>query len=211
MTTRWARVVRGWIAALVATFVAACSHALSGGSLPGTAGLALCLAFSGMVSILLAGRSLSLVRLAVAVTLSQAMFHSLFSLMTDPGPGAQTTAVAIAAGSGMRHGAPPLLMRSDSVASVVPMSAGADLWMWVGHAVAAIVTIALLALGERAFWGLTRLAGLVIGRLLATVLPAETAVPLLRPTADRAAAPRRRPLVLSVQRHRGPPALASVC
>jgi hypothetical protein len=83
MNTRWARFARGWIAAIVSLFVAACSHALAGGALPATAGLALCLAFSGAVCVLLAGKTLSLARLSIAVGLSQLPFHGLFSLLTD--------------------------------------------------------------------------------------------------------------------------------
>lgn len=63
MTTRWARFARGWIAAIVSLFVAACSHSLAGGSLPAAAGIALSLAFSGATGVLLAGKTLSLARL----------------------------------------------------------------------------------------------------------------------------------------------------
>ena len=49
MHTRWARFVRGWIVAAVSTFVAALSHTLGGGSVPGPLAVVVSLAFAGMI------------------------------------------------------------------------------------------------------------------------------------------------------------------
>jgi hypothetical protein len=208
MTTRWARFARGWIAALISTFVAACSHALAGGGLPGTAGLALCLAFSGVVSILLAGKTLSLWRLSLAVALSQLLFHSLFSLLTVARPGGVPTGDAV--GVGMNHGGEPMVLQPGPAASAVPpMSLAADLRMWAGHAIAAVVTIAVLALGEHVFWCLADGARLCVTRILGSVLPVDTPAAFRARLVAGAIAPRPRYLVFSIHRHRGPPVFAT--
>jgi hypothetical protein len=79
MTTRWARFARGWIVAGFSTFVAALSHTLGGGAVPGLLAVVVSLAFAGIVSIALSGRTLSTWRLSAAVLLSQLIFHGLFS------------------------------------------------------------------------------------------------------------------------------------
>jgi hypothetical protein len=205
MTTRWARFARGWIAAIVSLFIATCSHALAGGALPATAVLALCLAFSGAVCVLLAGKTLSLARLSIAVALSQLLFHGLFSLLADAPLG--TPALA---GVGMHHGGGSMVLQLGSATSTVPqMRADADPRMWVGHAIGAVITIAALSFGERAFWGLVRLTRLCISRILDSVLPVETLVTALPRQADRAIVAIARSLMFSIHRHRGPPAFAS--
>jgi hypothetical protein len=212
MSTRWARFARGWIAAMVSLFVAACSHSLAGGTLPATVGLALCLAFSALVCVLLAGRTLSLARLSIGVTLSQLMFHGLFSLLADA-----PLAAASSAGAGMHHGVDGLVLQFGSATSdaasmtgslSASMTAEADLRMWAGHAIGAFVTIAALGYGERVFWGLLRLAHLCISRLFDAVLPVETAVSAPLSRNDHPAAVIPRALVFSIHRHRGPPAVA---
>ena len=84
MTVRAARLVRGWTAAFAATAVAAVSHVLGGGSTPEPAIVLFSLAMSGLVSCLLAGRSISLLRLTMAVGFSQGLFHLLFSFGSGP-------------------------------------------------------------------------------------------------------------------------------
>lgn len=210
MTTRWARFARGWIAAIVSLFVASCSHALAGGALPATAGLALCLAFSAAVCVLLAGKTLSLARLSLAVALSQLLFHGLFSLLTT------TPGTPVPAGAGMHHGAGSMVLElgsaTSSAPSVAAMSADADLRMWIGHAIGALVTIAALGFGERAFWGLLRLARLCIShsiaRIVDSVVPPRTAPSRRLIPTDRPSAVIPRALVFSIHRHRGPPTLA---
>jgi len=203
MNTRWARFARGWIAAIVSLFVAACSHALAGGALPATAGLALCLAFSGAVCVLLAGKTLSLARLSIAVGLSQLLFHGLFSLLTDAPLGTPAPA-----GVGMHLGADPMVLQLGSARSTAPqMNADADLRMWLGHAFGAIITIAVLRFGERAFWALARLARLCISRILDSVFPVETPIAARSRRAHRDVVATPGSLVFSIHRHRGPPAL----
>ena len=203
MTTRWARFARGWIAAIVSLFVASCSHALSGGPLPATAGLALCLAFSGSVCVLLAGKTLSLARLTSAVSVIQLLYHGLFSLLADAPAGTSRLV-----GVGMHHGGGSMVLQLGSATSALPPMT-ADARMWAGHAVGAVVTIAALSLGERAFWGLVRLARLCISRVLDSVLPVETPTPARPRQADHVVAAAPGSLVFSIHRHRGPPAFAA--
>jgi hypothetical protein len=193
MTTRWARFLRGWIAAAVSVFVALCSHTLAGGNVPSPVGVALCLAFAGMICIALAGKSLSLPRLAVSVGVSQFLFHGAFSLL----------------------GSAPVTGSTGSMASTMDvqtlhLQAAADsgmampAWMWFAHAVAALVTIAALRYGERAFWAVLALARPFVIRMLAALTPAET--PVRRaPVSPVLCAPRSRLIVSSLSR-RGPPA-----
>ena len=203
MTTRWARFARGWIAAIVSLFVASCSHALAGGALPATAGLALCLAFSSAVCVLLAGKTLSLTRLIIAVSVSQLLYHGLFSLLADAPAGASPLV-----GASMHHGGDSIVLRLGSATSALP-SMTADARMWAGHAVGAVVTIAALGLGERAFWGLVRLARLRISRILDSMLPVEPSMPARLRHADHAVVATPGSLAFSIHRYRGPPPLAA--
>ncbi len=199
MTTRWARFTRGWIAAAISVFVALCSHALAGGAVPSVAGLVLCLAFSGMACVPLAGKSLSLPRLAVSVVLSQFLFHGAFSLLGSPAVTPTTRSMADMMPAHPLH-----------IEPMVDSGMSMPAWMWAAHGVAAIVTIAAIRFGERAFWDLLLLARPFVRRLLAVATavvaePAETAVAI-----DRELLPRPRVVVLSGMRHRGPPALAAL-
>src|ERR1700712_4477112 len=94
MATRWARVVRGLVASLLAAFVAGFAHVIGGGSMPGLAGVAMVLALCVPASILLAGRTISTLRLAIAVSLSQGAFHLLFSLTSNSSAGVLPHAAA---------------------------------------------------------------------------------------------------------------------
>ncbi|GGF13162.1 hypothetical protein GCM10011399_03830 [Subtercola lobariae] len=100
MSSRWARVLRGLTAAFVAVFVAGFSHVVGGGEAPGTVGVALALAFSAVVCVALAGKTLSLVRLAIAVAFSQLAFHLLFSVGAGAGVGASSGGAVGGVGGG---------------------------------------------------------------------------------------------------------------
>src|SRR5690554_5818533 len=80
MTTRWARVLRGQVVAVCATFTAAFSHGAADGAHPPLAAIALALAFSSIVCVFLAAARLSRLRLAASVAVSQLLYHGLFSL-----------------------------------------------------------------------------------------------------------------------------------
>ncbi|MES2169769.1 MAG: hypothetical protein V4479_03480 [Actinomycetota bacterium] len=197
MTTRWARFLRGWIAAAVSVFVALCSHTFAGGAVPSPAGVALCLAFAGMACLALAGKTLSLPRLALSVTFSQFIFHGAFSLLGSA-PAATTNG---SMAGGMEVHALHLQAQADAGMAM-------PTWMWGAHTVAAVVTIAALRYGERAFWAVLALARPFMLRMLAAVARAETPA---RPGPVNPA-PRllRSRLIVSSRSLRGPPVAAAL-
>lgn len=142
-------VVRGFAAASLATFAALAGHVTGGGQMPGPLGILVPWIFSFMVCVLLAGRKLSVIRLSISVTISQLLFHVLFVLGTIEPSG---TAV------GHVHGAPLVLPGGSGVTEAVV----ADGTMWVGHSLAAIVTVLVAHRGERMLLALRALAIQVI-------------------------------------------------
>ena len=197
--TRSVRVARGTLAALVSTFVAAFSHAIAGGPLPGAAGLALCFVFSWLVCIALVGRRWHRMRLAVSIAASQAMFHLLFSAL---GPGTASVASAPGVVAGHDHGTPLLL--APVVGHAHPAGD-----MWLAHLAAAVVTFFALAFGERSAAAIAALARRAVVSLLPRmpqVMP-ESAGVLLAAVRRHADLPRTRRLEFAELRHRGPPAL----
>jgi hypothetical protein len=203
MTTRWARFARGWIVAGFSTFVAALSHTVGGGGVPGVLAVVVSLAFAGIVSIALTGRTLSAWRLTLAVLVSQVIFHGLFSLGGAGGRLAQTDA-----GSGHAHdaGQTALLLAPGAGGTAAAMPADHGWLMTLAHVVAAVVTVVALRYGERAFWGLFNTARIVVLALLK--------IPVVVPVAHRkmlgtsfviGVRPRQRLAPLRPMRHRGPP------
>jgi hypothetical protein len=190
MTTRWARVARGWVAAVVSVFLALCSHALAGGAVPAVPGLLLCLAFASLVCIALSGKTLSVTRLSISVLISQFLFHGAFGLL----------ATAPTASAGPDH------MHMDLIVSPAPVVTMAmPDWMWLAHGVAAVVTIVALRQGERAFWSLVRLATPFVRRLLS--VPTVHGHPTQHSLAfAERELPTLNSVAMSIVRHRGPPA-----
>lgn len=157
MSSRWSRVLRGLLAGTAATILAAGSHTLAGDRAPSSVGLLLALFFSAIVSIALAGRALSAVRLAASVLLSQVGFHVVFSTL---GGAAEVVALG-------HHG--------QTVVSGADAMVHASSGMWLAHGIAAVVTIALLLGGERAFFGLRDTARMLLAAILSpTVTPVVT-------------------------------------
>jgi len=192
------RVVRGAAAASVATFVALLSHVSGGGAMPGWIGVVVPLSLSFVVCTALAGRRLSALRLAAAVAVSQVLFHTLFVL------GSYDLGAA-----GHVHGAAaPVVVSGDIGPALSP-----DAAMWLGHAVAALITTVALHRGERAVAQLRALT-VRLGRWLRArvrvVVAALGPVPVRRALADTVAVARPTSVrvVASAQR-RGPPLLAS--
>ncbi|WP_010203044.1 hypothetical protein [Salinibacterium sp. PAMC 21357] len=186
MHSRAMRVLRGSAAAFFATLAAALSHLFAGGVSPSLFGMAISLVISVAVCTLLAGRTVSLARLTVAIVVSQTLYHTLFSTMLAPD--------GIA-----RH---DMSLMSANFSSVT-QSAGSV--MSLSHLGAAVVTIIMFRYAEVAFWGLLTTARLFLARLLTPVvaIAVRTArVPLpeqvlhLAPFASR---------FLSTMRYRGPP------
>lgn len=202
--SRAARVVRGSLAAAVATFVALVSHVTGGGQLPGWVGIVVPLVLSVAVCTVLAGRRLSLWRLSIAVAVSQILFHTLFVLGTfSPSPGSADVTVH------HMHGASWMPMGD---ASNVATSLHPDVSMWVMHGIAAIVTIAALYLGERAYNRLREITAELAQWARRHLLPVLIALPFepVRPLVAAVGQPFRpacSPLARSLSR-RGPPVIA---
>lgn len=197
--TRQLRALRGVIAAAIATFTALLGHVAGGGSVPGWLGIVAPLVLSAAASVLLVGARLSLWRLGVVVAVSQTLFHTLFVL------GTPTTGV----GGGHHHGAITLPMAAPGAPA-----AGFDPAMTLGHAFAAVVTIAALYRGEVAVRALLRLAALLasavrtaLSRIPGAFAPLAALAPP-RATIDRTVLPLRGRVVVVAPR-RGPPALAN--
>ena len=157
MTSRWSRVLRGLGAGSAATLVAAASHSVAGGRLPGVVGVTLALFFAVIVSIALTGRRLSAVRLSASVLVSQLAFHVVFSTLGNAAEvvtdGHHQTVVA-------------------GTAMVTHASGG----MWLAHAVAALVTTLALVFGERAFYGLRDTAWMLLAALFSPTARQAVAV-----------------------------------
>jgi len=200
MTTRWARLARGFSAAVIAIFAAAFCHMAAGGPAPSVIALALSLSFSTLVCVGLTGRSPSWWRQSVSVTLSQLTFHLLFSLGSGNG----------SIVSNGHHGADAtLVVAHNSVGHAHTMSIS-DPWMLAGHAVAGIVTVFVLRFGETAFWKLCESARYGIRLIFFT--PVETTI--LPRTSSR---PTILAQVLGLStlcpmrhRRRGPPRTAAI-
>lgn len=205
MTTRWARFARGWIVAVFSTFVAALSHTVGGGAVPGVLAVVVSLAFAGIVSVALAGRTLSTWRLTIAVLVSQLIFHGLFSFGASNGRLAATGATA-----GHAHAAGQGLQLMPAAGSADAMTAADHgLMMTLAHLAAAVVTVLALRFGERAFWGLFTTAAVALTALVrALVLTPIPNAPRVIPALSAARPPRDLLVLLSPMRHRGPPVCA---
>lgn len=199
--TRATRAARGAAGAAIATLLAAASHLLAGGASSWLAVVATTI-LALPVCTLLAGRIGSLWRLGLAVAAAQVPFHWALSSLGAAGP----TSAAASASEGAAAVAPHAAHLAAVQTFAPSASASAlDAGMWLGHAIAAAVTIALLHAGERAFLGLIRLV--------------RRALPLARPLVSPAQRPAAAPpiaaaLPVLVDRllgqaaitHRGPPA-----
>jgi len=198
MTTRWARFARGWLVAVFSTLVAAASHTIAGGTGPSGVALVIALAFAGLTCIALTGKTVSLLRITVGVGLSQVAFHTVFSTIASSG------APALPAAGPHQHGLHALVV-ADGPAT---MAHHTDGWMWLGHAVAAVITIVALRYGESAFWRLREIGALFV-RTMFVLLPSVPVLPrVIRrpPVAGHLFVPRICAVVRASLGLRGPPA-----
>lgn len=194
--SRSSRVLRGVAAASGATFFALMSHVAGGGAVPGLLGFVVPWILAVMVCTVLAGRALSLIRLTLAVTVSQALFHVLF-VLGSAAPGGASPA-------GHHHGAATLSIAASSPASVVHT----DTLMMLFHLLAAAVTVVVLHRAESAVRTLLSLSAQLrawMRRILLRIASPAPPVPA-RPmvAADRPAIARSAPHLTVVLR-RGPP------
>lgn len=201
MTTRWARVLRGQVVAIVSTFTAAFSHGFADGVHPPLVAMVLALAFSSVACVLLAGVRLSRTRLALSVAVSQLLYHGLFSLFGR----AATATGTVSSG---HHGT---IVFTPGTTEQLSFTAS-DQWMLAAHLAAAALTFVMLVRGERALLAISALRVMVLATL-AWRLPLNP-VPLPAgnrfPTAQRTAPLRRRLILTSPLTLRGPPRLERI-
>lgn len=136
MTSRQLRLVRAAAVSAVATLIAAVSHTLGGGAAPHPL---LVLAVSTLLTPLcaiLVGVRRSRLRVAVAVLVSQALFHLLFDALGSP------TGSGPSGATGHAHHLDLALL--GPVAPVEDLDAG----MLFAHAVAAVLTTLLIWHGD---------------------------------------------------------------
>jgi hypothetical protein len=200
--SRLPRLVRGAATAALATFVALFGHVAGGGDVPRFLGLVAPLVLSVLVCTLLAGRRLSVTRLAVSVVAAQALFHLLFTIGSSTRAGVATVADAVGHHQQVAVGAGQAVTATAHQHST-PL-------MLLGHAIAALITIAILVFGERLVKSLVTLARR-FARWLAPfgdqVTPGSV---ILRLAASGIVdAPLRHLTDLSGASRRGPPHLAS--
>lgn len=199
--SRAVRTARGAAGALIASLFAAASHALAGGIITPLAVIATTI-LALPLCVALAGRTGSLWRLSLGVAASQFVYHWTFA-----GLGMPSTLATGAESSGATASAP--VSPHAAHLSALPFtpelisSGAADAWMWLSHAVAAALTIALMHRGERAALTLAR----VILRALPVTVPRPLNVPERTPPLLEFRTPLRlRAALLSPISHRGPPA-----
>jgi hypothetical protein len=212
--SRGARVGRGGAIAGISVVIAAFSHVAGGGSNPGVLGVVLAMTFAVLSCIALAGRALSVGRLTLSVALSQFVFHLLFNLGADLPVGAASHGSVGMLGMVMSGGATQTLpsVGPGAAASVGGMDGMSDARMWLGHAVAAALTIAVLLHGERAALTLGRLAGARLARTVDVVGALPAALPVARHRVALVLADRRGvrllEVLLAARPRRGPPVVA---
>jgi hypothetical protein len=192
--------MRGLVVACISLLVTATAHITGGGQI-GEVGFVLALTFSVLVSIGLTGRSVSRLRTAVSVVLSQGAFHLLFGV----GAGYQPE---IATRPGMQMagmGAVPGSMLTPAATSVAPTATMPDSgWMWAAHGTAAVLTIVALAWGEKAFWGLTDRLTIALARVFSSPEPVSIPRRQLPSVVTEVHHPGAR-FLLAGSRRRGPP------
>jgi hypothetical protein len=196
------RALRGSVAAVVATLVAATAHTLAGGGAPPWWMLLSLALLTSPVAVWLIGRRPTIRGTAAAVVAAQLALHVAFAAVGagDPASASPTDAApGHSAGHSGSSAAAAALGRSLAAAGHLHLDAG----MILAHIVAALVTVLLLTHGER----LVRAIAGGIRRVLSRARPVlpPPAVPVPRfdgPLAVVAA------VFLSALSRRGPPALA---
>ncbi|GAA1815136.1 hypothetical protein [Agromyces neolithicus] len=192
MTSRWTRVAQGSALASFASFVAALSHTVGGGTPPGLLAVVLSMAFSVLLCMTVAGGRLTLARTVIAVAATQFALHALYSVQ----------AAEPAASVGLAHHHHDTIDWSSTTGSPPSFEPS----MLVSHLVAVAVTVVAIRHGERALRATLRAIRVVVGSVLPRI--PQIAVPWLRrprPAVTRTPRATTRLIVLSAMRHRGPP------
>lgn len=204
MSTRGARVVRGLVVAMASLLVASVAHLAAGGRI-GAVGFALAFSFSTLAAIALSGRTVSWIRMSVAVLFAQGVFHVLLGIGTGTATATSTYPPAMAM-AGMESASAQAIAPATAAGPIAAMPD--DGWMWAAHAAAAVLTILGLVLGERSFWRLAEWVTYSIRRvLMAPTVCAPSGPTPLEPIVDRVTLRLR--LLLAGTERRGPPRLVA--
>ncbi|KQZ25188.1 hypothetical protein [Microbacterium sp. Root553] len=193
-------VVRGFAASSLAIFIALAGHLTGGGAMPGPLGIVVPWLLSVMICVLLAGRRLSLTRMSLSVALSQFLFHVLFVLGTVAPSGVSAPHV---------HGGPIVIPTGPGISEAVV----ADGSMWIGHGIAALVTVLALHRGERLILALHTLSGQAVRwmrRRLDAALVRPALPALVRTRGEFLLQRASAPVHLTTLRGRAPPAIPAI-
>jgi len=194
VNARQQRTLRGTAAAFIATLVSATAHTRAGGGAGSPLLLAAVVVLASPVAIALVGRRRSAARLALAVATSQVLFHAAFAITFPVAGAAPPPAISHA------HGPQLTQLASVSVphhAALIP-----DAPMLAAHAIAAGVTVALLARGERMLRTIARGIRELVARPVTLVPLVPLALPRPRAAVHVPAVVRR--IAADISR-RGPP------
>lgn len=145
------QVARSWLIAGSATGLGAISHLLAGGHLPHPLVLALATSLAALLTLGVTRLKLPRTSLAFGVAAGQGTLHALYS---------HGHPLAPAPAGHAHHGAELLL----SAVPTEPLTHAGPA-MWIGHALAAAATFALLAYGESLLLALRALLGYVRAKL----------------------------------------------
>ena len=195
---RQARVARSSIIACASVLVAALSHVAAGGNSPTFFALIASAIVAVPLTLVLTHRRFGLAGMSLAVALAQALFHSLFVYIGTGTSGPSTPMPAHAEHFGMVQAYVP----------VIPGGAGPDLFMWVSHAVAALVTVWFIRRGDTALARLARMLTRVlwpVGQLTVRTRP-RLSFSVTRGDVASLAISR----VSFAISHRGPPAVSAL-
>ena len=212
ITARSLRLLRGWTAAVVATGAAALAHTAAGGPWPSPLLVALCLALSAPVCMLLAGLRLPGLGLTLSVAVSQLLFHGLFSVSGSMSAAVDHTSHAghlgaASDGPELVLSATGAMVHDHAALEALGVSSSSASWLMpVLHAAAGIVTVLVLRHGEklalRAAATLLIRARALISRIGDPVVIAASA---WRCAPMGPAVPRLAQVILAALRYRGPP------
>lgn len=192
---RHARLARGAVMAALATVFAAVSHLAAGGNDPTPLALVATTLIALPLTVMLAGRAYGIVRTSVGVSVTQALFHSIFVWMgsAPPAPGAPLPAHA--EHLGLTVGTIPVF---DPIAQ-------ASALMWAFHALAAMVTVLMLRRGEAALRSLQRTLARVLFPRVLEVHPVAADARALALFSAHGTRTTARFFSVSAITHRGPP------
>lgn len=186
-TLRRLRALRGTVAAAVAVLFASTAHTLSGGHAPPAWLVVAIVVLAAPLCVGLIGRRRTLPRLAATIGAAQLALHGAFAAIGDAAPA-----------GGLGHAAhhhTPLALDASTFAD--PAAAT----MTVGHAIAALATLVVLAWGEHLMVAIARGIRRLLRLPVAPMLPSPHApLPSAPATAPHAAA-----VFLDCLSRRGPP------